>query len=167
MGSTDHEQFLFRAQRLGGHVHVHVWAGTRLQADNHARPKLGMLIMDPEQWTALRDLIANGQPYALGEFEVVDYDQLRYPQGTGPESFDCPEAAPYDGTHLDGPCDDPACVFCHVERYLRGGDLAGCTCSTGTGLGCPRHDPRYGEPEPETGPVEGRRFGPAFPEGAA
>jgi hypothetical protein len=82
MGSTDHEQFLFRAQRLGGHVHVHVWAGTPLQADNRARPKLGTLIMDPEQWAALRDLIANGQPYALGEFEVVDYD--------------CPEAAPVD-----------------------------------------------------------------------
>jgi hypothetical protein len=134
MGSTEHEHFFFRVQRLGGHVHVHVWAGSRLQADNQARPKLGMLIMDPEQWAALRDLIVNGPRYALVEVDETAPDEVR------PMSW---------------------------AKVLDNAGMTLCTCHLGTGLGCPRHDPRYGEPEPETGPVEGRRFGPAFPEGAA
>jgi hypothetical protein len=27
--------------------------------------------------------------------------------------------------------------------------MTDCTCYTGTGLGCPAHDPRYGQPEAE------------------
>jgi hypothetical protein len=52
--------FLFRPRPQGVHVHVHVWAGTALQAENRVRSKLGTLIMDPEQWGALRTLLETG-----------------------------------------------------------------------------------------------------------
>jgi hypothetical protein len=64
--------FLFRGERLGGHVHVHVWAGTALQRDNQARPKLGTLTMDPDDWRAFQTLVDEGQDrsgVARAEFE--------------------------------------------------------------------------------------------------
>jgi hypothetical protein len=54
------KHFLFRGERLGGHVHVHVFAGTELQARNQARPKLGTLTMDPDDWRAFQALVDEG-----------------------------------------------------------------------------------------------------------
>lgn len=58
MADTVH--FLFRRRRIGEHIHVGVWAGTELQARNKGRPKLGDLVMDPEQWHALSALLEDG-----------------------------------------------------------------------------------------------------------
>lgn len=49
--------FLFRWERLGGHVHVGVWAGTQLQAENGARPKLGTLTFDEDGWAQFQQLV--------------------------------------------------------------------------------------------------------------
>ena len=56
---TDPERlhFLFRWRRLGGHVHVDVFAGTQQQADNSARPKLGTLVMDLDDWGQFQQLV--------------------------------------------------------------------------------------------------------------
>ena len=50
-------RFLFRGQLLGGHVHVGVWAGTEQQARQQSRPRLGGLIMDPDDWETLKSLV--------------------------------------------------------------------------------------------------------------
>lgn len=49
--------FLFRWKRLGGHVHVSVFAGTKAQANNQARPNLGTLVMDDEDWNQFQQLV--------------------------------------------------------------------------------------------------------------
>lgn len=52
--------FLLYGRQIGGHVHVDVWAGTGLQAENHARPQVGRLVMDPDQWESLKTLLETG-----------------------------------------------------------------------------------------------------------
>lgn len=49
--------FLFRSRHLGAHVHVAVFAGTRIQAANQARPSLGTLVMDAEDWNQFQQLV--------------------------------------------------------------------------------------------------------------
>lgn len=68
--------FLLRGRRLGGQVHVGVWAGTELQAMNRARPKLGSLVMDLDQWDDLTnqlDRLAGHGP-AIFDVERVSAD---------------------------------------------------------------------------------------------
>ena len=74
--------FLFRHVQLGGHVHVHIWAGTPQEAENRARGKLGHLIMDPHDWAALRTLLETGMADVAGA--VVEFEHG--PQA--PESSD-------------------------------------------------------------------------------
>lgn len=63
--------FLFRGRLLGGHVHVDVWAGSAAQRELQARPRLGTLIMDPDQWRAFQALVDEGEfcRAAVAEFE--------------------------------------------------------------------------------------------------
>ena len=49
--------FLFRWERLGGHVHVAVFAGTEHQARNECRPSLGRLVMDDRDWEQFQQLV--------------------------------------------------------------------------------------------------------------
>lgn len=66
--------FLFRAELRGGHVHVGVWGGTEQQAANQARPKLGTLVMDPEQWGELRSQLAfNQRPGPACHFDIEGF----------------------------------------------------------------------------------------------
>lgn len=50
-----------QAEHLGGHVHVRIWAGTPAQAEQGARPKLGTLTMDPDQWAEFRGVMLSGR----------------------------------------------------------------------------------------------------------
>lgn len=51
------DRWLFRWEKLGGHIHVDVFAGTELQANNGARPRLGTLVVDEDGWAALQQLV--------------------------------------------------------------------------------------------------------------
>jgi hypothetical protein len=64
--------FLFRWQKLGGHFHVGVFAGTQQQANNGARPKLGTLVMDAEDWCQFQQLVG----LDLGERPHVEFREL-------------------------------------------------------------------------------------------
>jgi hypothetical protein len=57
--------FKIRATLRGGHYHVGIWAGTRVQRDAGSRPKLGDLIMDDHDLTSLVAQMAAGAE-ALG-----------------------------------------------------------------------------------------------------
>lgn len=62
--------FLFRGQQRGGHVHVGVWAGTESQANQQARPKLGDLVMDAQQWGDLRNQLMRLEGHGPAIFDV-------------------------------------------------------------------------------------------------
>jgi hypothetical protein len=124
----------------------------------------------------LEDHIATAEELVAQLHQIrADRAEAREPteQGTGPDSFDCPEAAPpYVETIVDGAERVVRTIEGAPGRYITASDGATygpftvpgvCTCHTGTGLDCPVHDPRYGE-QTETGPVEARRFGPAYPD---
>ena len=53
--TPDTRHYLIRAHTKGGHVHAHVWSGTPLQTGQANRPKLGTLVMDPDEWVVFRD----------------------------------------------------------------------------------------------------------------
>jgi hypothetical protein len=66
--------FLFRARQLGAHMHVGVWAGNENQANQRSRPKLGELVMDPEQWQDLLEQLGRleGHGPAIFDLETVE-----------------------------------------------------------------------------------------------
>lgn len=58
-----HTSFLFEAELVGGHVHVKVRAATRghsVQVD-HSRALCGSLIMWPEEWFLLRQVLERAE----------------------------------------------------------------------------------------------------------
>jgi hypothetical protein len=57
--------FRLRWAKLGGHVHVHVWAGTSA-ATTHG--KNGTLVFTEQEWDDLRDMIGGAFP---GFIEIV------------------------------------------------------------------------------------------------
>lgn len=64
--------FLVRPERMGGHIHVHVWGGTLAQQRNASRPKLGTLIMSPEDWEALATGLDDGLNHERCSITIVD-----------------------------------------------------------------------------------------------